>query len=102
MAERQVAGKPGAGRPAGGKQAPGTSAGAVSEYPGQRFGLPQSGPRSAGGVVRRLGALMIDWVAAVLIALAVFGDKNQASVQYLALAIFAAQIWLLTDRKSVV
>lgn len=106
VAERQVAGKPAAGkpaggkpardRPAGGKQAPGTSAGAAGEYPGQRFGLPKSGPGSVAGVGRRLGALMIDWVMSALIALAVFGGKNQASVQYLTLAIFAGQVWLLT------
>jgi uncharacterized RDD family membrane protein YckC len=126
VAERQVAGKPAAGKSAGnkpaggkpagnkpasgkpagnkqardkparGKQAPGTSAGAASAYPGQRFGLPQSGPRSVAGVARRLGSLMIDWVMAALIALAVLGDKNQASVQYLTLAIFAGEIWLLT------
>jgi uncharacterized RDD family membrane protein YckC len=121
VAERQVAGKPAAGKPAGGKpadgnpasgkstgnkrardkpgggkQAPGTSAEAASAYPGQRFGLPQSGPRSVAGVARRLGSLMIDWVMAALIALAVLGDKNQVSVQYLTLAIFAGEIWLLT------
>jgi uncharacterized RDD family membrane protein YckC len=126
VAERRVAGKPAAaktaggktagnkpagnkpagGKPApdksapdksaGGKQAPGTSAGGASGYPGQRFGLPQSGPRSVAGVARRLGSLMIDWVMAALIALAVLGDKNQASVQYLTLAIFAGEIWLLT------
>ena len=69
-------------KPAGGKQAPGTSAGAASAYPGQRFGLPQSGPRSVAGVARRLGSLMIDWVMAALIALAVLGDKN-LTVKYL-------------------
>ncbi len=68
----------------------------LSEYPGERFGLPQSGPRSVAGVLRRLGALMIDWVMSAVIALAVLGDKNQASVQYLTLAIFAAEIFLLT------
>ena len=86
VAERQVAGKPAAGK----------TAGEASEYPGQRFGLPQSGPRSVAHVGRRLGSLMIDWVMAALIALAVLGDKNQASVQYLTLAIFAGEIWLLT------
>jgi uncharacterized RDD family membrane protein YckC len=88
--------KPAPDKSAGGKQAPGTSAGGASGYPGQRFGLPQSGPRSVAGVARRLGSLMIDWVMAALIALAVLGDKNQASVQYLTLAIFAGEIWLLT------
>jgi uncharacterized RDD family membrane protein YckC len=67
-----------------------------SEYPGQRFGLPESGSRSVGGVVRRLGALMIDWLIGVVIALAVVGDKNPASTQYLAVTVFAAQIYLLT------
>jgi uncharacterized RDD family membrane protein YckC len=88
--------QPAPDKSAGGKQAPGTSAGGASGYPGQRFGLPQSGPRSVAGVARRLGSLMIDWVMAALIALAVLGDKNQASVQYLTLAIFAGEIWLLT------
>jgi uncharacterized RDD family membrane protein YckC len=95
-AGKPAGGKPAGGRPAAGKQAQGGPAGGVSEYPGQRFGLPRSGPRSVAGVARRLGSLMIDWVVAALIALAVFGDKNQASVQYLTLAIFAAEIWLLT------
>jgi uncharacterized RDD family membrane protein YckC len=93
---KPASGNPASGNPAGAKQAPGTSAGAASAYPGQRFGLPQSGPRSVAGVARRLGSLMIDWVMAALIALAVLGDRNQASVQYLTLAIFAGEIWLLT------
>jgi uncharacterized RDD family membrane protein YckC len=84
------------GKPAGGKQVPGASTGGTSAYPGQRFGLPQSGPRSVAGVARRLGSLMIDWLMAALIALAVLGDKHQASVQYLTLAIFAGEVWLLT------
>ena len=93
---RPAGGKQVRGKPAGGKQAPGTSAGGASAYPGQRFGLPQSGPRSVAGVARRLGSLMIDWVMAALIALAVLGGKHQASVQYLTLAIFAGEVWLLT------
>jgi uncharacterized RDD family membrane protein YckC len=68
-----------------------------SEYPGQRFGLPESGSGSAGGVARRLGALMIDWLMSVVIALAVLGgDKHPASTQYLAVAVFTAEIFLLT------
>jgi uncharacterized RDD family membrane protein YckC len=93
---KQARDKPAPDKPAGGTQAPGASAGGAGAYPGQRFGLPQSGPRSVAGVARRLGSLMIDWVMAALIALAVLGDKNQASVQYLTLAIFAGEIWLLT------
>lgn len=90
------AGKPAAGSPAGDNQAANPRSG-NSEYPGQRFGLPRAGTGSAAGLVRRLGALMIDWLMSVVIALAVFGgDKHQASVQYLALTIFAAEIFLLT------
>jgi uncharacterized RDD family membrane protein YckC len=103
-----VAGKPGRGpassgdkraedKRAGDNRTADEPAGGGSEYPGQRFGLPQSGSRSVGGVVRRLGALMIDWLMSVVIALAVLGgDKNPASTQYLAVAVFAAEIYLLT------
>jgi uncharacterized RDD family membrane protein YckC len=98
-----VAGTPGRGpaspgdKRAGDQPAGDEPVGGGSEYPGQRFGLPQSGYRSVGGVVRRLGALMIDWLMGVVIALAVLGgDKNPASTQYLAVAVFAAEIYLLT------
>jgi uncharacterized RDD family membrane protein YckC len=66
------------------------SAGDRSQYPGQQFGLPESGSGSVAGVGRRLGALMIDWVLCTLIALAVFRN------QYLTLAVFAAEVYLLT------
>jgi uncharacterized RDD family membrane protein YckC len=79
------------------RQAAGSKAVPGSEYPGERFGLPKSGAGSPAGVLRRLGALMIDWLMSVVIALAVLGgDKHPASVQYLAIAIFAVQVCLLT------
>lgn len=107
VVERQVAGKAGRGPASpGDKRAadkrPADKAAADepvvggSEYPGQRFGLPQSGPGAVGGVGRRLGALMIDWLIGVVIALAVVGGKNPADVQYLAVTVFAAEIYLLT------
>ena len=44
---------------------PGTTVGpngpAVSDYPGERMGLPASGAGSVAGFGRRLAALMIDW-----------------------------------------
>jgi uncharacterized RDD family membrane protein YckC len=102
-----VAGKPGrspaspgdkraAGQRAGDEPAVDEPAGGGSEYPGQRFGLPESGSGSVGGVGRRLGALMIDWLMGVVIALAVVGEKNPATTQGLAVAVFAAEIFLLT------
>ena len=59
-------------------------------YPGEKFGLPESGPRSVGGMGRRVGALLIDWAVCTLIAAALFHD------QYLTLAVFAVQDYLLT------
>lgn len=42
------------------------------------------------GVGRRLGALIIDWLACMVISLAVF------RVQVWTIAIFAGEVWLLT------
>jgi RDD family len=95
--DQRAAGQRAGDKPAGDQPADGEPAGGGSEYPGQRFGLPQSGSGSVGGVVRRLGALMVDWLMSVVIALAVLGgDKNPASTQYLAVSVFAAEIYLLT------
>jgi uncharacterized RDD family membrane protein YckC len=68
----------------------GVTAGDRSQYPGERLGLPQSGPGSVAGVGRRLGALMIDWLLCTVIALAVFRD------QYLTIAVFAVEVYVLT------
>jgi uncharacterized RDD family membrane protein YckC len=59
-------------------------------YPGEKFGLPEEGPRSVAGMGRRLGALLIDWAICTLIAAAVFHD------QYWTLVVFAVQDYLLT------
>ena len=42
--------------------------GAPAAYPGQRLGLPAEGPRSLARFGRRLVALVVDWVIALLIA----------------------------------
>ncbi len=72
--------------PVDGAKAPGDR----PAYPGERFGLPDDGPRSVAGMGRRLGALLIDWFACSLIAVAAFHD------QYWALAVFAVEDYLLT------
>jgi uncharacterized RDD family membrane protein YckC len=59
-------------------------------YPGEKFGLPEEGPRSVAGLGRRFGALLIDWVICTLIAVALFHD------QYWTLVVFAVQDYLLT------
>jgi uncharacterized RDD family membrane protein YckC len=63
-----------------------------TEYPGQRFGLPEFGPGSVAGVGRRLGALVIDWILCEAIALAAF----HAQYQYLTIVVFAVETYLLT------
>jgi uncharacterized RDD family membrane protein YckC len=41
-------------------------------YPGQRFGLPESGQGSVAGWSRRFAALFIDWIACTLVAIVFF------------------------------
>ncbi|WP_439565591.1 RDD family protein [Microcella sp.] len=42
------------------------------DWPGQRLGLPESGPRSVARLGRRFGALAIDWGIAVALSAAFF------------------------------
>jgi RDD family protein len=42
--------------------------GSAAAYPGERLGRPADGPRSLAGFGRRLVALVVDWVVALLIA----------------------------------
>jgi uncharacterized RDD family membrane protein YckC len=49
-------------------------------YPGQRLGLPPTGPGSVARIPRRLGALAIDWAATVLIAIAFFDYEPLATM----------------------
>lgn len=45
----------------------------MNTYPGQRLGLPESGSRSIARPGRRIGALVIDYVAATIIATGFLG-----------------------------
>lgn len=63
------------------------------DYAGERFGLPEHGPRSVASIGRRLVALLIDWLVCLLIARAAFRSQYW---QYWTLAIFAVQDYLLT------
>lgn len=45
---------------------------AANTYPGERLGLPVSGPGSVGRPGRRIAALLIDWAAAVILSIAFF------------------------------
>jgi len=44
----------------------------VNTYPGERLGLPESGTGSIARPGRRIGALLIDWTAAVILSVAFF------------------------------
>ncbi|HWI30780.1 MAG TPA: RDD family protein [Microbacterium sp.] len=57
-----------------------------STYPGERLGLPATGPGSIARVGRRLAALAIDWAAAVLISLAFFAYDSLATLAIFAIA----------------
>jgi hypothetical protein len=72
--------------------------GGEQDYRGQRLGLPQSGTGSIPNVGRRVLALLLDWFAAILVTLLLFpgltyGDSDFSLV---VLAVFAAEVWLLT------
>lgn len=67
-------------------------AGESTEYPGQRLGLPQSGPGSAAGMGRRGAALLVDWFIAY--GLAGLGlTFGLLSTRYLATAVLV--IWFV-------
>ncbi|PNI08012.1 RDD family protein [Arthrobacter sp. AFG7.2] len=62
----------------------------ISKYPGERLGLPESGPGSIARAGRRIAAIMIDWGIALLISNFAFGGDAWAT-----LAIFAVEQVLL-------
>ncbi|MDQ0645591.1 RDD family protein [Microbacterium murale] len=59
---------------------------AVNTYPGERLGLPAAGPRSIARAGRRIGALAIDWAAAVVISIAFFQYDSIATLVIFAVA----------------
>lgn len=48
---------------------------APSAYPGERLGLPRTGPRSVGRPGRRIAGIAIDWALAVAVSV-LFFDYN--------------------------
>ena len=63
----------------------------ISSYPGEKYGLPESGPRSVPGWGRRIGALFVDWILCAFIATALLHSR------YWALALFGAETYVLTS-----
>lgn len=61
----------------------------MNSYPGERLGLPEKGPGSIARPGRRIGALLIDYVAATLIATAFLGYDQFALPSEAGLSQFA-------------
>jgi uncharacterized RDD family membrane protein YckC len=62
----------------------------ISKYPGERLGLPESGPGSIARAGRRILAITIDWTVDLLISNSFFAGNSWAT-----LAVFAAEQILL-------
>ena len=60
------------------------------KYPGEQFGLPEHGPRSVASMGRRLLALLIDWLASTVVAIALFHSAGWT------LVVFSVEVYLLT------
>lgn len=74
------------------------SAGADLGFPGERLGLPEEGPGAVAGYGRRLVALMVDWLIALLIAqiLSAVFHWNPSTRSLATLAVFGVLAWLLS------
>ena len=75
-------------------------AAAGPSYPGARLGLPEEGPGAVAGWGRRIVALMVDWVASTLVAVAFVGIggwlDGSALSESLPLLVFLLEATLLT------
>jgi hypothetical protein len=69
-----------------------------NDYPGQRLGLPQDGPRSLARTGRRIGALFVDWLIAYGLA-ALIMSIGWISLQVLSTAVLV--VWLVIGAASV-
>ena len=68
-------------------------------WPGERLGLPEHGSGSVAGWGRRVLALLVDWLLSMLAAGAFVGTDvwtGGRAGAWAPLAVFAAQVWLLT------
>lgn len=87
--ESESANEPAASQPAGDGAA------------GGRLGLPAEGPGALAGWPRRIGALVVDWIASNLAAYAILRDgvawqQPVTAIDFVPLLVFAVEVWLLT------
>jgi len=64
----------------------------AQRYPGERLGLPKTGPGSVGRIGRRIAALVIDYAAASIIASAFLGFQQFALPKEAGITQFAPMI----------
>jgi hypothetical protein len=64
------------------------------KWPGQRLGLPETGPRSIARLGRRVAAILIDWAIALLISWAFFRSEDESTNGFVTLGLFAAEQFL--------
>jgi hypothetical protein len=69
-----------------------------NDYPGQRLGLPQEGPKSLARMGRRIGALFVDWLIAYGLA-ALLMSFDWIRPQILSTAVLV--IWIVIGAVSV-
>jgi uncharacterized RDD family membrane protein YckC len=68
-------------------------------WPGERLGLPESGPGSVAGWGRRVLALVIDWFLSLMASAALVGGSVWSAggtAQWAPLAVFGVERWVLT------
>ena len=58
---------------------------AEQSWPGEKLGLPETGPRSIARLGRRIGALVVDWGLSVLVSVAFFQYDALATLGIFAL-----------------
>jgi len=58
-------------------------------WPGQRFGLPDDGPRSVARFGRRLAAIAIDWAISYGLSWLLFRAQDGTANPWITLAVFA-------------
>ena len=74
------------------------NASGAQPYPGARLGIPADGPGSVASWTRRIGALVVDWVASLLVASAIFGSGvwGQGSAAWAPMGVFLVEATVLT------
>jgi uncharacterized RDD family membrane protein YckC len=66
-------------------------------YPGQRLGLPETGPGSVASWGRRVGALLLDWFASSFVAYVIVNATGSSLVQeWVTLLVFFVEVTLFT------